>query len=268
MQEVHYDIKVMAPGEVLRRPAHVAGYFYHVLEGEIEAVVAGEARLSAGPKDTLVASGFVGHVIQNHKFAPARVLIGTEPYEYLSWLPATFTLSLYPYDPDDSLNRRLLLAMALVIEEISDPVVAPDQLSLERTAELIIFYFFRMGSMGDGQLDPFPWSDKRLMASVSAMQDDPARNWTLDQLAKLASMSRSAFAERFRQVLGVTPMQMLSEFRLRVAMRNLQQGASISETALRCGYGSDEAFIRAFKRVFGNTPARWLREQHRSMLDA
>lgn len=265
MQEVFYELREIAVGEEIERPAYVAGYFYHVLSGQIAARGNGKPVITAGPRDTVSASGFVEHVIANVGTAPARLLVGAEPYEYLSWLPGTFALGYYPARSENPLIRRLLLAMELVIEEISHPELPPDQLTLERTAELIIFYFFRMENPANGQLDPFPWSDKRLMAAVAAMQQDPAHNWTIDQLASIANMSRSAFAERFKQVLNVSPIKMLTEIRMSIAARLMLQGNRIADIAAKAGYGSEEALIRAFKRYYGETPLRWRHLQSRRL---
>lgn len=261
MQEVSYEIATLEPGATLVRKAQVAGYFYHVLEGTIEARSNGLRTVTAGSRDTVVAAGFLAHALANTSAQPVRMLVGAEPYEYLAWLPAEPTLDCFRANSRHPLQRRLLLAMELVIEEISNPDVPPDQLTLERSAELIIFYFFRMRNPVVGSLDPYPWSDRRLMAAVSAMQRNPAREWTVAQLAAVANMSRSAFSERFRAVLGESPIRMLTEIRLKSGARRMLEGRAIVEAATCSGYGSEEAFNRAFKRHFGVTPGRWLRDK-------
>jgi AraC-like DNA-binding protein len=111
----------------------------------------------------------------------------------------------------------------------------------------------------DGSLDPFPWSDPRLMAAIEAMNTDPARDWTVGQLASISNMSRSAFSERFRALVGDSPISTLTAIRLKLAARKMLEGESIYHAATKTGYGSEEAFNRAFKRQFNVTPGRWLR---------
>jgi AraC-like DNA-binding protein len=207
----------------------------------------------------VVISGYAAHEVLNDNRTDARLLVGSEPFEHLAWLGSNPSITCHYAASGHPLVRRLLLAMDLVIEEISSTETAPDQLTLERTAELIIFFFFRMNNPITGVLDPYPWSDARLMRVLAAMNDDPARPWSVQQLAGVASMSRSAFAARFTAVLGEAPLQLLTAIRLKAAARRMLEGASIIDAAIQSGYGSEEAFNRAFKRRFGITPGRWLR---------
>ena len=261
MEAVSYELLTLERGEAVSRSARVAGYFYHVLEGGIVARAGESEPIEVGRADTLVVSGLLDHTITNHGRAPARLLVGAEPFEHLTWMKGTPSLQYIAADDPSPLVRRLHLAMALVIEEISDRQTPIDQLTLERTAELILIYFIRLGAPEPGPLEPYPWSDARLMAVITALSAQPEKSWTVAAMARLASMSRSAFASRFRRQLGETPMQMLSRIRLRAAAERILQGVPIAEAALQVGYGSNEAFCRAFKRLFGVTPGRWKRQR-------
>jgi AraC-like DNA-binding protein len=87
---------------------------------------------------------------------------------------------------------------------------------------------------------------------------DPAHPWTVDELAGNVGLSRSAFAQRFSDLLGQPPMQYLARWRLRAAARELRNGnRSLAEVAGTVGYDSEAAFSRAFKREFGLPPASW-----------
>ena len=99
-------------------------------------------------------------------------------------------------------------------------------------------------------------SDKRLGPAVAAMHQAPASDWQLQDLAALAAMSRTRFAQAFRQVSGWTPMQYLTWWRMQVAYGLLQQGELIAEVAERVGYGSEASFTRAFKSAFNTTPGK------------
>ena len=87
------------------------------------------------------------------------------------------------------------------------------------------------------------------------MHTEPAANWTLDLLAKQAGMSRSAFAARFKAVVGQTPLDYLTRWRIYRASRHIQRsGAYVAAVAREAGYDSVAAFNRAFKRETGLTP--------------
>lgn len=100
----------------------------------------------------------------------------------------------------------------------------------------------------------------RLRHAVVAMHDSPAKAWTLDDLAQVAGMSRSAFAARFRETLGVTPGQYLLGWRVGLAQQALRQGRPLKVVASDVGYGSEAALSRAFKSHIGLSPREWKRQ--------
>ncbi len=102
-------------------------------------------------------------------------------------------------------------------------------------------------------------ADQRLGAAVSALYSDPARDWTLAELAKAANLSRSAFAARFKAVVGQSPLEFLTQHRMHQAGELMHSGLSIAEVAHRVGYDSEISFARAFKRVMGRTPGAFRR---------
>lgn len=258
MEGVQYELITLAPGEKIIRKALVAGYFYYVISGSVVGTSEHQQPVAVGPWDTITLGGFMAHEVRNDSDVAAELLIGAEPYEVLSWLRSAPVVSVFRAGSRNPFQKRLMLAMDMVIEEISNPETPPDQPTLERTAELIIFYFFRMTNPVDGRLDPFP-SDPRIMAAIEAINRDPARNWTVGQLADIAHMSRSAFSDRFHTLLGDSPIRTLATIRLKVAARKMLEGQSIESAASQSGYGSEEAFNRAFKRQFNITPGRWIR---------
>lgn len=99
-------------------------------------------------------------------------------------------------------------------------------------------------------------TDNRLGLAIEAMHEYPQRAWTLTQLAELSSMSRGRFARRFKDVLGQSPMQYLTGWRLQKARRLLKEsGLSIAEVGFRSGYQSLPSFTRRFGKQFGISPA-------------
>jgi AraC-like DNA-binding protein len=100
--------------------------------------------------------------------------------------------------------------------------------------------------------------------ALTALHEDPARDWSLELLAQHAALSRSAFAERFNEFVGHPPMQYLANWRMQLATNYLRNGTeSIAAVANRVGYDSEAAFSRAFKKAVGAPPSEW-REQRLS----
>lgn len=96
-----------------------------------------------------------------------------------------------------------------------------------------------------------------LHRAVVSMHDLPARAWTIEDLAALATMSRTHFMTTFRTVAGTTPMAYLTTWRLTLARRHLQSGDAVKSVARRVGFGSAAAFSRAFARAYGQPPASY-----------
>jgi len=103
-------------------------------------------------------------------------------------------------------------------------------------------------------------AERRIGASLRAMHREPARDWTVEQLASKAGMSRSAFASRFREKVGESPLAYLARWRLFRAATLLRQGdRTQAEIAALIGYESEAAFSKAFKRAMGVAPGAWRR---------
>jgi AraC-like DNA-binding protein len=104
----------------------------------------------------------------------------------------------------------------------------------------------------------FALADKQMGAAISAMHDDPAHPWTLQELAERVGMSRSTFALKFKETVGEPPMEYLTRWRMLLGGDRLaNSGDPISVIALSLGYESESAFSTAFKRVMGCSPRQY-----------
>lgn len=104
--------------------------------------------------------------------------------------------------------------------------------------------------------------DPHVSRVLGLMHAEPARPWTVDDLAREAGVSRSALGERFTLLVGEPPMQYLTRLRLALGARALKEGSEpVIRVAQQVGYESEAAFNRAFKREFGMPPATWRRHR-------
>jgi AraC-like DNA-binding protein len=102
--------------------------------------------------------------------------------------------------------------------------------------------------------------DRLVARALALMHAEPARSWTVEDLARQIGMSRSGLARRFTDLLGVPPMQYLTTWRLQLAAQRLRlSNRPLGEVAEEVGYESEAAFNRAFRREFGMPPATWRR---------
>jgi AraC-like DNA-binding protein len=101
-------------------------------------------------------------------------------------------------------------------------------------------------------------NDDHVGKALRLLHAEPGRDWTVDELAREAAVSRSVLAQRFTELVGETPMRYLANWRMQLAKQLMRDGAgNIQQVAERVGYESEAAFNRAFKRVTGLPPATW-----------
>jgi AraC-like DNA-binding protein len=104
--------------------------------------------------------------------------------------------------------------------------------------------------------------DERIGRALTLIHAEPARAWTVASLAGEVAMSRSAFAARFSELVGVPVLRYLTEWRMRLAQSRLEaDGTTVAAVAAELGYGSEAAFARAFKRVTGVAPRTAARQR-------
>jgi AraC-like DNA-binding protein len=158
-------------------------------------------------------------------------------------------------------DARLATLVRLVGEEAVEQRSGRD-LVLSRLVEVLLVEALRATPRDDappGLLRGL--ADTRLAAALRAMHGDPARAWTIATLAKTASLSRSAFFDRFTRAVGLRPMEYLLSWRMAVAKDLLRRDVALEEVATRVGYGSASTLSTAFRRQVGMPPGRFARTQ-------
>lgn len=105
-------------------------------------------------------------------------------------------------------------------------------------------------------------ADPHVGRALALIHHDTSAPWSAEALAREVALSRSAFVDRFTTLVGMPPIRYLTVWRLQTAKLNLRETrTTIAQLAHSVGYQSEEAFSRAFKREFGQPPARWRAQQ-------
>jgi AraC-like DNA-binding protein len=100
--------------------------------------------------------------------------------------------------------------------------------------------------------------DQTVGRVLALLHARPGHDWTLEELAQAANSSRTSVAKRFTELVGLPPMQYLTQWRMQVAANLLSQsGAKIAAIGREVGYDSEAAFSRAFKKATGVAPGAW-----------
>lgn len=190
--------------------------------------------------------------------ADVRMVVG---YCAFASTDANLLVSLLPRLVHVRGEMRLATLMQLVDDEARALRPARDVI-LSRLLEVLLIEALR-STAGPGTRPGLlkGLGDERLAAALRRIHEQPARPWTVAELAKEAALSRSAFFDRFKRLLGVAPMEYLLHWRLALAKDLLRRKeARVAEVAERVGYSSASTFSVAFSRHVGRPPARYARE--------
>jgi AraC-like DNA-binding protein len=145
----------------------------------------------------------------------------------------------------------------LLAEEVHRQEVGGEAV-ISRLCDIVVIHAIRHWLASDASAGS-PWlralDDPQLGPALAALHADPAAPWTVGRLASVAAMSRSAFAARFRDLLGQPVMQYVTEVRMQLALDLLRRGEhTITQIAGAVGYESEASFGRVFKRQTGSSP--------------
>ena len=199
-----------------------------------------------GPETATVVCGFLG--CDARPFNP---------------LLATLPRVIHLRGADDPSHRTLV---ELAIAESKAPRTGSDGV-LSRLSELLFVVAVRhyVASLPTETAGWFAGlRDPNVGRALQKLHERPEHAWTLEELAKESGVSRSLLAERFAHLVGVPPIQYLTQWRIQLAASLLRSTSeSLAEIADRVGYGSEAALSRAFKRCAGVAPAHYRRESPR-----
>ena len=258
------------------------GTLHIVEEGELVLRIDGDPhveRVSRGDV-ILLPRGDPHHISDAGVRAHAGVRSGASehdtPAEPARWLCGTFTIG----DPQAS-HLLASLPAVIILRGARGPALeglevarrmllvemqSPSQGSAVMVARILDLLFIQILRAWAAGTDAEPnWLagalDPQIGLALSAIHRDPGHDWTVEELARACSFSRSAFAARFVARVGQPPATYLAHVRLDAATDLLRDTSlPVAVIAENVGYTSEAAFSRAFKHRYGTPPARWRRE--------
>ncbi|MFG1428034.1 AraC family transcriptional regulator [Roseixanthobacter glucoisosaccharinicivorans] len=156
-------------------------------------------------------------------------------------------------------------------QELCDPQPG-DFIVAQQLATMVLVQALRL-HLSDGRRDGIGWlfalADKRMRGAINAMHESPGHRWTLQAMAEQAAMSRTSFALKFKETVGLSPMDYLTRWRMTLAADRLTHSRdSISEIGLALGYESEKSFSTAFKRIMKCPPRQYARGQKGDQAEA
>ena len=236
-----------------------------LVRGAIEHHMGGAPGVACRPMAEVAASGALGAATRKVRIddrgdgSPAVFFCGA--YQFDGALAAPLLDAL----PDvvhlrPKLGSSLRATMDILGAELLQP--APGQQALlDRLLDVALVQVLREYLAADVAAAP-AWframDDPAIGAALRAVHAAPQRPWTVAELAAQASLSRAAFARRFHELLGVSPLAYLTDWRMALAREQLRDSdAGLAAIAQSLGYASEFSFAAAFKRHEGVAPGRW-----------
>ena len=160
----------------------------------------------------------------------------------------------------------LMGTLDLLFEEV-DQIRCSQRLIANRLFEVVLLQLLRWlldhseeGGISIGLVSGL--ADPKLALALTSIHESPQLAWTLESLAQQSSMSRSAFASRFKRVVGIAPADYLTDWRIALAKKQLRQGYSVKFIASGLGYANSSALSRVFSQRIGLSPRAWLAQNH------
>ena len=160
----------------------------------------------------------------------------------------------------DESSRNHITSIAEQLTRFTDSTAEIDAARLSRLTELVLIeaidLFLKEHPLREQYLKGA--SDLRIRNVLKAVHADPQHAWTVTELASVANMSRSLFAERFRNSMNETPLNYVRQCRIQKAKVLLAESTvPLVQVAQECGYSSQSAFIKAFLKLTGSSPKEW-----------
>jgi AraC-like DNA-binding protein len=161
-------------------------------------------------------------------------------------------------------HPSLRAAVDLLGTELRDPR-AGTEAALPALIDMLLLYVLRAW-LDEQPADHAGWAsalrDPAITTALHGMHRHPDKSWTVEDLAAVAGLSRAAFAKRFTTIVGQPPLAYLTWWRMTLAAQLLRDSdAPLRAIAARCGYASEYAFGKAFKRAYDMAPGRYRSER-------
>lgn len=246
-------------------------------QGDLAIVTRGAEHVIADPRDTAIKS--VDEVVAESGFTGEGALVYGDREEGHD---TQLVCGHFAFDPDashplidalpafihvrnsgDASHHWLDSTLKLIGSEAGGAYLGGDLITL-RLSEIIFAQAIRAHLASDGRQQAVfrGLADPNISRALNAIHRDPGHPWKLDSLARVAGLSRTAFAGRFHELMAMTVMQYLTGWRMQVGRGLLVDSDNpIIDVAERSGYRSEAAFGRVFKKHFTMGPAAYRRRR-------
>ena len=236
-------------------------------EGDVAAVAGGHPHVLRDSRTTPPPARIRPVPMRTPPPPPGRgpgkttLFVGRAPSD-LDPLTPLFPTAIHVPADGSTANRHVHTLTEMIEAETASGGPGSDAI-LARLSEVIVIELLRTAMNRENQPNP-AWTrglaDPIVARTVANLFAEPGRRWNIEEMRRIAGLSRSAFEHRFHALVGESPKRYLVRLRMRRAIAALREGReSLAQIASHLGYDSEAAFHRAFKRATGWTPGEYRR---------
>lgn len=196
---------------------------------------------------------FGGGGAKTHLICGALLFQHPLAIKLLGILPTAITI-----DSDSEASEGVVSTISTLLSSETANLSIGAEAVIARLADILVIaamrqYLLEVDNQKIGWLQAL--EDERIGKALKLIHDKPAKHWSLEELAIAVNMSRTSFTQQFKKLVGNTPMDYLTEWRMSLAYSKLQLSReTVLAIALDVGYQSEATFSRAFKKCLGKTP--------------
>lgn len=245
----------------LSGPRHFGktGQLHFLEKGNVRILIQGKQVIQVDRPAIVIVPAAVPHMIESIGDLPVKMInasisLSTSQDSFIfAALPDYFYFQLNP-------ECKISCTAKWLIGEITEQRFARQSM-LDKLTDIFVLQIFRFAiEEGLIQQQMLTAAHHPLLSRViKEVHQFPATNWNLNNMAKKAAMSRTRFAKSFKEILGQTPKDYVTDIRLAKAQRLLLADKSLNFIASEVGYEHPSALTRIFKKKLGQTPRQWLK---------
>ncbi|MBO1255200.1 AraC family transcriptional regulator [Alteromonas sp. 5E99-2] len=241
-----------------KQSSNLCGHLHTVQSGVLTVIDSNKQQHKITKPSVLFFTKESHHRLIPEPGSNVELVCATINYKNESHNPITHSMPSFVNLPLDDPTSKLGQTATWLFEEAFSELNG-GKLVMDRLCDILIIQLLREtlknNTLAPGALNGL--AHPQLFKALTAIHNQPEKPWSVESLGTEASMSRAKFAELFHNLVGQTPLNYLTDWRINLAKSLLKKGLTVSEVSQRVGYENSSSFTRVFSKKEGTSPKKW-----------